>query len=197
MIEFVFVRHGETESNRKGTYLGWTDIELNEKGVRQAYDAAEKLKGERFDVIYSSPLKRAGKTAEIIGKSLSSPVKYNDSLMERNFGAWDDLTHADILKNYSDEYALWVKDWKNYCMKGGESSMQAYNRVTLFIDELIYKNSRGKFLIVTHLGCIRKLIAHLLGMGIDGSWRFRIDNCGISRIEINDEKFAYLTALNK
>lgn len=195
MLELVLVRHGETDSNVKGTYLGWTDVELNEKGIKQAELAAEKLKGVKFDYIITSPLKRAVKTAEIINKNHSREIKYEESLKERNFGLWDDLTYQEITERFPAEAALWAKDWINYPIPGGESSIDAYRREVQFIDQLVKDKTEGVILIVTHLGCIRKMVAHLLNMGLEGSWRFRVDNCSVSRIVIT-EKYPVLTLLN-
>lgn len=196
MLELILVRHGETDSNKKGTYLGWTDIELNEEGLRQAYKTKEKLRNEKIEAIYSSPLSRTRKTAEIINENYNLNIKLIDNLKERCFGLWEDLTHGEILEKYPAEYHLWTKDHVNYCMEGGESTIEVYNRVTGFINELINNNNSGSYLIVTHLGCIRKIVSYLMGMNIEGSWRFRVDNCSITRIIINDEKYAYLTLLN-
>ncbi|RCX17559.1 alpha-ribazole phosphatase [Anaerobacterium chartisolvens] len=195
MLELILVRHGETDSNKKGTYLGWTDVELNERGLRQARGARDRLKGTRVDGIYCSPLKRASKTAEIINENFNVALKPSDALKERNFGIWDDLTYNEIISGFPEQHALWVEDHINYCVEGGESTIQAYRRITEFIDQLLC-HSQGTFIIVTHMGCVRKIISYLLGMKIEDSWRFSVDNCGISKIIINDEKYAYLTLLN-
>ena len=70
-----------------------------------------------------------------------------------------------------------------------------FQRVAGFVDELV-KQGGNSVLLVTHLGCIRAAVSHLLGMGTEGMWRFRVDNGSISRICINNEGYAYLTALN-
>lgn len=196
MLELILVRHGETDSNKKGTYLGWTDVELNEEGVRQACTARDKLKDSKIDAVYASPLKRVRNTAEIINEYHNLEIVYTDALKERNFGVWDDLTHKDILKKHPVEYSEWTKDWINYCVEGGESSAQAYQRITGFTGQLVNENNNCTILIVTHLGCIRKMISYLLGMSIEGSWRFKVDNAAVTKLQINDEKYAYLTLMN-
>ncbi len=196
MAELILVRHGETDSNRKGAYLGWTDVELNETGIKQAYCVKEKLKGESIDAIYSSPLKRALKTAEIINENFKLEINIVDELKEHNFGGWENLTISEIKERFSEEYEMLTKDWINHPIAGGESAIQVYHRVKGFIDNLLSSNNSGKYLIVTHLGCIRYIIVHLLGMGIEGIWRFNVGNCGITRIKINREGYAYLTLLN-
>ncbi|MCX7920430.1 MAG: alpha-ribazole phosphatase [Clostridia bacterium] len=196
MIELILVRHGETDSNKRGTYLGWTDIELNEEGIRQAYCAKGKLEGVRVDGVFASPLRRAARTAEIINENFNVDICYMDELKERNFGIWDDLTYKEICERYPKEHGLWVNDWVNYRLEGGESAVEAYKRVTGFIDRIINDNESGVYLVVTHLGCIRNILAHLLGLGIQGVWHFRLNNCGITKVEINAEKYAFLTMLN-
>lgn len=196
MLEIILVRHGETDSNKSRSYLGWTDVELNEEGLRQAYKVKQRLSGEKIDALYSSPLKRAYETARIINQNFNQEIIKVEELKERNFGIWDNLTHNEVVSGYADEYKFWAGDWKNYCMKEGESAIGAYNRVTGFIDRLLGEKKEGRLLVVTHLGCIRKIIAHLLGMGIDGFWRTTVDNGGISRIEVNDDGYTYLKQLN-
>ncbi|MCX7842876.1 MAG: alpha-ribazole phosphatase [Clostridia bacterium] len=196
MLELIFVRHGETDGNKKGTYLGWTDVDLNETGERQAQGAAYKLKDEKLDGMFSSPLRRCIATAEAINRHHNLNIELVEALKERNFGVWDNLTCAEIISKYPEEYNSWTADWINYCMRDGESSLDVLNRAAGFIDSLISRRKAGRFLLVSHLGCIRILVAYLLGMGIEGSWRFRIDNCGIARVTVNDEGYAYLTSFN-
>ncbi|MCX7708635.1 MAG: alpha-ribazole phosphatase [Clostridia bacterium] len=196
MLQLILVRHGETDSNKNRTYLGWTDVALNDDGIRQAYEAKRKLVGIKVDAIYASPLKRAYHTAEIINEAFQLEIQLEDNLKERNFGVWDNLTLDEIKAKYQQEYDLYVQDWINYCVTDGESSIQAYNRVTSFTDQLVKRNKEGTILLVTHLGCIRKIIASMLGMTIEDSWRFKLDNGSITRLEVNDEGYAYLSLLN-
>jgi alpha-ribazole phosphatase len=193
MLKLILVRHGETDSSKKGTYCGWTDVELNEQGIRQARKARDILKGLKINAIISSPLKRAFRTAEIINEEFNMEITCCESLRERCFGVWEDLTYETVCERFAEELKHWKKDWINYCIEDGESALEAYNRTVGFIDKLVENNDNGTFIIVTHLGCIRSIISHLLGMGIEGQWRFRVEN---GRIQLNEEKFAYLTALN-
>lgn len=196
MIQLIFVRHGETDSNKRGTYCGWTDLELNEEGIKQTCNARDKLKGVRIDAFFSSPLKRALRTAEIINENFGLRIECFDALKERNFGIWEDLSYKEVCQNFPELAKRWEADWVNYCIEGGESALQFYSRVTEFVNDLIKKSKDGVFLLVTHLGCIRNILSYLLGMGIEGNWRFRV-NCGsITKVEINDEGYAYLTLLN-
>lgn len=195
MLELILVRHGETDSNIRGSYLGWTDIALNETGIRQVQLLRDRLKGFNVDKIYASPLKRALQTAEIVNENYGLDIVSVDGLKERNFGIWDDLTIDEMTKNYPTEYNDWVNDWIKYRIKDGESALEAYERTATFVDELIKRNDDGVFMLVTHLGTIRFILAHLLDLGIENSWRFRVNNATITKIEINDG-YSVLTMLN-
>ena len=196
MIRLILVRHGETDSSRRGTFCGWTDSPLNEEGKRQARTAASKLTGIPIDIIYSSPSKRALETAEIINNALGLRITCFNDLRERNFGRWEDLTYSDIGNTYPGELSKWQNDWVNYRIEDGESAYQAHERVAAFADNLIKVNSNRVCLVVTHAGCIRSILSHLLGMGIGAMWRFKIECGGVTSVEITDDGYAYLTMLN-
>lgn len=195
MLELILIRHGETDSNTKQTYLGWTDKELNEKGLLQVQHLRDRLKETKINGIYSSPLKRTMQTAEIINENFNLDIICSEGLKERNFGIWDDLTYKELTERYPAEYNEWVNDWIKYRIKDGESAIEAYNRSAAFIDELLTSHTEGVFVIVTHLGTIRFILAHLLELGIESSWRFRVGNASTTRVEIKDG-FSVLTMLN-
>lgn len=195
MLELILIRHGETESNRRGSYLGWTDVELNEIGIEQVRLLRDRLKGTKVDKIYASPLKRALQTAEIINENYRLDIVPSDGLKERNFGIWDDLTFEEITQKHPSEYNDWIGDWIKYQIKDGESALEAYERSAAFVDEIIKNNTEGAIMLVTHLGTIRFLLAHLLDLGIENSWHFRVNNASITKIEINDG-YSVLTMLN-
>mgnify|MGYP000282742348 FL=1 len=195
-MKLILVRHGQTDSNIRGTYLGWTDVELNETGLKQAECVAEKLKDTVIDKIFSSPLKRVRATAEAINKYHNVSIEYTDCLKERNFGIWDNLTYDEIKAGYPEECIKWDKDWFNYKIKGGESCLEMYERITAFIDDILARYKDETVLLVSHLGCIRIIISYLLVMPPEGIWKFRASNCGITTFSINEDKFAYMTSLN-
>jgi probable phosphoglycerate mutase len=84
---FIFLRHGETETNRLGLTAGMTDVILNETGQQQARAAAAVLAGRGVSAIYSSPLQRALVTAHCVAETLQLPVITIPELAERNWGA--------------------------------------------------------------------------------------------------------------
>lgn len=195
MLELILIRHGETDSNIRQTYLGWTDAELNERGVAQVQLLRDRLKDTKIDGIYSSPLKRTMQTAKIINEKYNLHIAYSEGLKERNFGIWDDLTHKELTQRYPVEYSEWVSDWVKYRIKDGESAIEAYDRSAVFAAELIKTCADGVFMLVTHLGAIRFILAFLLDLGIESSWHFRVDNASMTKVEINNG-YGVLTTLN-
>jgi len=196
MTELVLIRHGETDSNVRGTYLGWVDAPLNNNGIEQARIAKKKLTNEKFDVCFASPLIRAFKTAEIILGGRDMAVLQDVRLKERNFGIWDDLTYSEIAEKYPDEHKKWMMDIDNYEIQDGESFSHSYSRVVDFVDDILKEHKGEKILIVTHTGCIRNVFAYLTGLGMEGVWRFKVENATINRLQINEEGYAYIKSLN-
>src|SRR5690606_10889163 len=91
MVTICLLRHGETSFNADGNrYCGRTDVELTEKGISQAKRMYELLEGYDFDAVYSSPLQRAKKTAEIASGRVKN-VLVDDRLIEVDFGEWEGM----------------------------------------------------------------------------------------------------------
>lgn len=137
-----FVRHGETEWNKKGIIQGHKDSPLTLKGIELAEIKGRALKGEDIEVIYSSDLGRCVQTAEIINKYLEVDLIKSPELREINFGDFNGET-AERIKKEFDLSDLDAKTPK------GESFNQVKKRVNKFISSL--GNSKfKKVLLVTH-----------------------------------------------
>ena len=96
MTEILLIRHGETEWNAAELFRGRADIPLNENGLRQAGLLSEYLKDKQIDAIYSSPLGRARKTAEIISGRHGLEVMSSGGLIDIDFGEWQGLAHREV-----------------------------------------------------------------------------------------------------
>jgi alpha-ribazole phosphatase len=146
MLEVILVRHGETDSNVEGRYLGLTDVSLNENGINQALGLKDKLKDIRIDYVYSSPLKRCRETAGIINEAHNSAVLYSDDLKERNFGLFENLTYEEICNKYPVQKDLWENDWVNYRIEYGESALEFHKRICSFTDGILRQKHMGVML---------------------------------------------------
>ncbi len=111
-MKLVIVRHGQSEWNKKNLFCGWTDVELSEQGVEEAKQAGQKIKnsGIKFDVAFTSYLKRANKTLDYVLDELGQdlPIKKSWRLNERHYGALQGLNKDETRAKYSDEQVhLW------------------------------------------------------------------------------------------
>ena len=152
---FVFLRHGETETNRLGLTAGMTDVALNETGRQQARAAASALIGQNIIALYSSPLQRALESARCVAEALDLPIVIVPQLAERNWGA---------LEGKPRELRT-----REVAPPGGEA-LEEFTRRTLAGVATI--PAGGLPLVVAHSGTFRVLCAHL---GIEA--RAQVENC--------------------
>ncbi len=139
MTDIILVRHGETEWNVAEIFRGRIDIELNETGIKQAELLAEYLSDLKIDAIYSSPLKRALKTAEIIASYHKFDVETAPGLIDFNYGKWQGLSHQEVKDKYKELYAEWIKNPHQVKMPAGESLDEVRERAMGVVDDVIAK----------------------------------------------------------
>jgi 2,3-bisphosphoglycerate-dependent phosphoglycerate mutase len=112
MPNLVLLRHGESQWNLENRFTGWVDIPLSPKGEAEANQAGQKLKGYKFDKGYTSVLRRAKDTMDIVLKNINQvnlPLERDKALNERHYGALQGLNKADIGKKYGEEQ---LKIWR-------------------------------------------------------------------------------------
>ena len=188
MIKLVLIRHGESIWNLENRFTGWTDIDLSENGIKEAHDAGKilKAKGYSFDIAYTSVLKRANHTLDIILEELNSqiPINYSWQLNERHYGALQGLNKKDTALKYSEEQVqIWRRSYatrppaltddderyqemlNNYSeyIPHTESLKDTFERVVPYFEkEIAPKLKTGKkILIVAHGNSLRSLIKYL------------------------------------
>ena len=192
MLRLYFMRHGETVWNTERRYQGMTDIELSEEGLRQAECAAKRFKNIKIDKIYTSPLKRAMKTAEKIAAEKGLEIISEDDFREIHFGEWEGKTVPELTEKYGESYTNFIREPHKYGFPGEGSVENVINRIKPGIDRLIAEE-KGNVLIVSHGGIIRLMIMYI--MGLDSSWftKMWINNTGVSIVEIKNDRRLLLT----
>ncbi len=160
----LLVRHGESLGNSKRIMLGITDLDMSERGYRQARACAEFLKNEKIDAIYSSDLKRAYNTAvphaELRGMEIITDVR----LRETDVGAWENRPFAEIAAEEGELYLLWRGKFGPVVFPGGENIMAAGRRFYDAVLDIAGKNKGKTVLITAHAGVIRSFWGQLLGL---------------------------------
>lgn len=168
-MELYIIRHGETEWNNEKRLQGRSDIELNSYGIELAQITSEALKEVEFDLIYSSPLKRAYKTAEILRGSRDIMINTDDRLREMCFGAYEGEKTDDL----PESFWKFFDDPVNFePAEGGESYEDVVKRAKSFIDEVVVKASEKykRMLIVAHGALNKALMITLNHQGIEDYW---------------------------
>ena len=152
------IRHGMTEAGNEGRYIGHTDVPLSEAGEQQLREMAEKYEYPQPDVVFSSPLKRCLRTAQIVFPDADAiPIR---DLIEYNFGEFENKT-AEELENHP-VFPRWLAGEADVDPPFGESSRGFQTRVTdvfIRIVEGLIKTGTTRAAIVTHGGVITTLLS--------------------------------------
>lgn len=177
MIRFVLLRHGQTAWNLEQKNQGKEDVPLDDVGRRQGEQALAALSDSAFDVIWSSPLRRAAETAEKIAATLGSVIRVDARLVERSYGEWEGRTAEEIGAPY-EEYR---RDRVLYRPPGGETGIEVFSRCVSFLYDALAEGLRSH-LIVSHGGTIAFLTAALLHGSPATASALRLANCSLTEV---------------
>ena len=186
MTELLLVRHGETDWNRERRFQGHADPPLNQAGRVQARELAKSLAGEGIDAIYTSDLRRARETAEIVAARVGSDVVALRELREIDVGDWQGLTWPEIEERHPDGAARWHRDGHGW--DGGETYDQLRERIVAALRVIAERHPRQRVLVVGHGGTVRATRAFVEGVSVVES-RGRspaIGNCEVFRVVTED-----------
>ena len=166
MPYLILLRHGQSQWNLENKFTGWVDIDLTAKGEIEATHAGEILQKYPIDIVFTSVLMRAIRTAEIALKQAgieSIPIYRSEKLNERHYGDLQGLNKDDIGKEYgSDQLKVWRRSY-DIAPPNGESLKMTQERVLPYFHEsIIPELQKGKNVLITaHGNTLRALIAEL------------------------------------
>jgi len=171
----VLVRHGQSEWNLKNLFTGWKDVDLTAQGILEAKKAGEKLKarGIKFDVAFTSVLKRAQKTLDLVLAEMGEnkiPIFKDQALNERDYGDLVGLNKDDARKKWGDEQVLKWRRSYDIAPPGGESLRDTVARaLPYFVQEILPRVLRGERTIVAaHGNSLRALVMVLERLSPEG-----------------------------
>ncbi|MFC9624224.1 histidine phosphatase family protein [Streptomyces sp. NPDC056930] len=160
----VLWRHGQTAWNLERRFQGSTDIALTEVGVGQAQRAARLLASLKPAAIVASDLQRAAATAAELAAITGLEVAHDAGLRETFAGAWQGLTHEEIVELYGEQYAAW-KRGEPVRRGGGELETEVADRAApVVLGHAEKLPDSGTLVVVSHGGTIRTTIGRLLGL---------------------------------
>ena len=218
MIKLVLVRHGESVWNLENKFTGWTDVELSKNGIKEAKEAGSLLKenGFTFDIAFTSVLKRANDTLDIILKELDLDIEIKKSwkLNERHYGALQGLNKDETRKKYGEEQVkLWrrssnvrppeltkedsrypgndikYKDLTEEELPLTENLNDTIKRVITYFNSDIKKEllNNKKVIIVAHGNSLRALMKYLDNMNEEDTINLELDTCKPIIYELNND----------
>ena len=164
MVTLVLIRHGQSLWNAENKFTGWTDIGLSEKGIEEAENAGKILEAVAFDVVHTSALIRAQKTAEIIiennKKSKGIPVHKDKRLNERHYGSLQGLNKKETAEKYGAEQVhIWRRSFDVPPPDGESLKMNAERTLPYFKENIIGDLENGKnVLVAAHGNSLRSIV---------------------------------------
>jgi alpha-ribazole phosphatase len=186
-MRLLIARHGQTKHNLDRRYQGITDAPLNETGAAQASQLADRLLGEKLDVIYSSDLKRCVQTAELVAKKYNLHINKDGRLREISFGEWEGMSYNEIQAQSPDLLEKWMNDPAHIPPPNGETLIQLATRVKAAVDEIKPQHAEQTVLFVTHGGVIRTLLCLSLGIDLNRHLQFESATGSISELSFYEE----------
>lgn len=150
------VRHGNTDWNNQHRIQGWTDVDLNENGIMQAYRASDMIKEySSFDIVIASDLLRAHHTAKIISERLSIPFETDADIRERKHGILEGKTDTEVREKYPSLNMFSV-------VEGRETMKDFTRRIERFFYKISSEYDGKSIVVVTHGGVLKVLYSYYI-----------------------------------
>ena len=199
----VLVRHGQSDWNLKNLFTGWKDPDLTEQGIDEAKAAGRKLKeqGLSFDIAFTSALKRAQRTLDLVLEEMgltNIPVVKDQALNERDYGDLSGLNKDDARKKWGEEQVhIWRRSY-DVAPPGGESLKDTLARtLPYYVTEILPRVLRGERVLVTaHGNSLRALVMVLdrlssqqivkreIATGVPMVYRLNADSTVASKLDL-------------
>lgn len=166
MALLILLRHGESQWNKENRFTGWIDVDLSDRGIEEARAAGRLLRNISFDVVFTSALRRAIRTAEIVLEEVGRkdiPLIKDAALNERHYGDLQGLNKDDVARRYGEEqFKLWRRSY-DIAPPNGESLKMTQERVLPYYQrEILPLLKQGNnVLIVAHGNSLRALVMAL------------------------------------
>jgi len=165
--KLILIRHGQSVWNAENRFTGWTDVDLSERGVKEAEAAGQELRNQGIDVVHTSDLIRAQRTAEIVihsNQALRETVTKSDwRLNERNYGSLQGLNKAETAEKHgSEQVHIWRRSFDVAPPDGESLEMTAERTIPYFKEEILPDLEEGMDVLVSaHGNSLRSIVMHI------------------------------------
>ena len=186
----ILIRHGETQWNRDGRVQGYhADSPLTEEGRGQARALAGRLARERVDALYASDTGRTTETASPIGAATGLRVIRDAALRERNYGAFEGRTFAEVERDFPAEYERFRTRDPRYVPPGGESAAQFRDRVMAALERIAAGATGERVAVVTHGGVLGIAYRHAMGIPLEARPGYLLANASLNHFRCVDGRW--------
>jgi len=195
LTRIIVVRHGQTAWNegQGERFRGRAEVELDDKGIKQAGATAARLAQWEAAAIYSSPLKRALSTANILAEPLKLQVQPTEGLIDIDYGRWQGLSLKEAAEDDSKLYKLWLKSPHLVTFPQGESLEKVQKRVVSAVESLVPQHPGQSIVLVSHKVVCKVLFCSLLGLDTSHFWELQQDPCAINLVEVGENAVAIVS----
>lgn len=189
MSEILLVRHGETEWNRLGRFRGRADVPLNQKGLWDADATAQRI-ANRWDIaaVYSSPVRRALQTAEVIAAATGRTVKRAEDLADVHYGQWEGLTEQQAAARDPEAMKVFLETPSRVRIPGGETFHETQARALNALIRLGGQYAEDVIAVIAHTEVNRLILLAALGGHIDHIWRVGQSTCAINVLRLAGDR---------
>jgi alpha-ribazole phosphatase len=182
-VELLLVRHAEVAEDARGRCYGRLEVALSDCGREQCELLAAQLADERVDVVVSSPRVRARETASPIAAAHGLSVTVLDELAEIDFGALEGRTHDEIAATWPELHAEWATSPATVAFPDGETFADLRERVLDAVARLLAAHEGRRVVSVTHAGVVRTVLAEVLDVPLEATFRLAVDPASVTRVE--------------
>jgi ribonuclease H / adenosylcobalamin/alpha-ribazole phosphatase len=192
----LLLRHGETALSRERRFAGRGDVPLTAAGMRQAAAVADRLAARGgIDLVLTSPLQRALRTAETVAAATAAPLQVEKDLAETDFGDWEGLTFAEASARWPDALASWLAS-ADVPPPGGESFAAVAARVGAVTERLLAAHRNRMLLLVSHVTPIKVIACRALLAPPAAMFRIHLDVAALCEIDWFADGPALVRSLN-
>jgi len=180
LAKLILIRHGQSVWNAENRFTGWTDVDLSDKGVKEAEEAGHELRNQVIGIVHTSDLIRAKRTAEIVIQanvsSKDTVTKSDWRLNERNYGALQGLNKAETAEKHgAEQVRIWRRSFDVAPPEGESLEMTAKRTIPYFEEEILPDLESGvNVLVSAHGNSLRSIVMHIEGISPNDIVSFEI-----------------------
>lgn len=192
----IFLRHGQAENNTNRVLAGRRPgVPLTLTGLEQSEKIAKFLKPFNISTIYSSPIERAKKTAEIVSKHNSLEIKTDERLIELDMGKFTGMPYDKIFEKHGNVFLKFYEGDLEIAHNGVETFVQLKKRILDMVDFVIREHNDENVLLVTHMDPIKALISTIMGLQANSLFELIIENASLTIFKEEQGKLT-ISAIN-